>query len=105
MGLDRLRADQLRAPTDAVLSQLVARASSAVEGIPTEDRRGAETDLVVCPHFSIGDEVIRTIGVVAQFATPAHVTLDEIRLELLFPADAVAEAFFRRPDPTRGPRS
>jgi hypothetical protein len=52
-------------------------------------------DLVVCPWFRIGDEVIRMIGMAARFDQVAEVTLDELRIELFYPFDAGAERFFR----------
>jgi hypothetical protein len=50
----------------------------------------------VCPRFRIGDEVVSTISVVAQFGSPLDVTLDELRIELIYPADDRAEAFLRQ---------
>jgi hypothetical protein len=51
--------------------------------------------MVVCPHFRIGDQVIKTVAMVARFGTAREVTLDELRVELVFPRDDEAEAFFR----------
>ena len=48
-----------------------------------------EHDFVICPQFRIGDEVIRTISMVARFDT------DELAIELSYPEDAAAERFFR----------
>jgi hypothetical protein len=53
-------------------------------------------DLIVCPEFVADGQVIRTIGMAARFDSALDVTLEELRIELLYPADAVAEAFFRR---------
>lgn len=39
--------------------------------------------------------MIRTIGMAARFDAVLEVTLDELRIELLYPADDVAEEFFR----------
>ena len=39
--------------------------------------------------------MIRTIGMVARFDAVLEVTLDELRIQLLDPADDVAEEFFR----------
>jgi hypothetical protein len=51
--------------------------------------------LLVCPWFRVGDQVIRTIAMVARFDHPAEITLDELRVELLYPMDEDAERFFR----------
>ena len=53
------------------------------------------SELVVCPHFRIGDQVIKTVSMVARFGTAREVTLDELRVELVFPRDEEGEAFFR----------
>jgi hypothetical protein len=39
--------------------------------------------------------VIRTIGKAAHFDAVLEVTLDELRIELLYPADEVAKGFSR----------
>jgi hypothetical protein len=54
-----------------------------------------EPALLVCPWFRIGDQIIRTIAMVARFDHPAEITLDELRIELLCPMDEAAERFFR----------
>ncbi|MCA1655444.1 MAG: hypothetical protein LC635_03125 [Pseudonocardiaceae bacterium] len=45
------------------------------------------SDPVVCPRFSVGDEVIKIIGVAARFGGTAEVTVDELRIELTYPPD------------------
>ena len=52
--------------------------------------------LTVCPRFRLGGQVVPTTVVTARFDAPAEVTLDELRIELIYPADAAAERFFRR---------
>jgi hypothetical protein len=51
---------------------------------------------VLCPWFRIGGQVIKTIGIAARFDPTTDVTLDELRVELTYPLDAAAEAFFRQ---------
>jgi hypothetical protein len=53
-----------------------------------------ENGLVVCPHFRVGDQVIRTVGMVMRFDTAVELTLDELRVELTYPADEIARRFF-----------
>ena len=92
-GLDRLRHQLGRAPFDRELRDLVALAESALAGV---DRPAtAEPPLSVCPWFRIGDRVVRTIAMVARFDPIAEVTLDELRVELMYPLDDAAERFFR----------
>jgi hypothetical protein len=50
---------------------------------------------VLCPHFRVGGQLIRTITLVAQFGAARDVTLDELRIELVYRADQEADAFFR----------
>jgi MmyB-like transcription regulator ligand binding domain len=90
-GLARLRDRARQAPHDAALAELLAVAESTVPpGEPIVD------DLIVCPEFVADGEVIRTVGMAARFDSALDVTLEELRIELLYPADAVAEAFFKR---------
>lgn len=92
-GLARLRLQQRHAPLDEELRALVELAEAAVDARPTDP--AVEPDLVVCPHFRAGDRVIRTIGMVARFDTTLATTLDELRIELMYPRDAVADEFLR----------
>ena len=50
---------------------------------------------VICPWFRVGDQVIKTIGMVARFDATAEITLDELRIELTYPLDQTADRFFR----------
>lgn len=77
-----------------LLGELLAFAESTVAFLPPDEP--VVDDLIVCPEFVADGEVIRTIGMAARFDSALDVTLEELRIELLYPADAVAEAFFRR---------
>lgn len=39
--------------------------------------------------------MVSTIAMVARFDPVAEVTLDELRIELMYPLDSAAERFFR----------
>jgi hypothetical protein len=52
-------------------------------------------DLVGVNFVRVGQRVVRTVAMVARFDHPAETTLDELRVELLFPMDEEAEHFFR----------
>jgi hypothetical protein len=99
-GLARIRDRARQAPQDEQLAALVATAKAAVADLPPGDP--SDDGLIACPEFLAGDRVIRTIAMAARFDSVLEVTLDELRIELLYPADAVAEAFFRR---ARRPRT
>lgn len=99
-SLARLRQQVARSPFDGELHELVELAERELAAVP----RPAEpaSAFVVCPWFRVGDEVVRTIGMVARFDPASEVTLDELRVELMYPQDAAAERFFRTPlDATR----
>ncbi len=87
-GVARLAADAARHPGDEVLSGLVDLATDAVRHL--DPSPSTPVGRVLCPHFRLGDEVVRTISVVAHFGGAADVTLDELRVELVFPADDTA---------------
>ena len=80
---------------DERFQEILERAEAYMKGIPDESGRYG-SELVVCPHFRFGDRLIRTVSVVARFGTAREVTLDELRVELMFPRDDEAEAFFRQ---------
>jgi transcriptional regulator with XRE-family HTH domain len=92
-GLERLRRHQQRHPFDHVLQDLVAHAETALTDVPRPPE--TEKQVLVCPRFRVGDEIIRTVAMVARFDHPAETTLDELRVELMYPADDTAERYFR----------
>lgn len=92
VGLARLQAEAARLPPDEVLAALLELATEAVGCLPRPPV--GVSGPVLCPNFRIGDDVIRTVSVVAQFGSPMDVTLDELRIELVYPADDDARRFF-----------
>jgi hypothetical protein len=54
---------------------------------------------VVCPVFELGGQVIRTVSTVMRFDTAIEVTTSQLRIELMFPADDAAEAYFQAHQP------
>ena len=88
--LERLERDLRRAPTDERLAELHALVENSISGRPQPT-----TGRVLCPRFRFGDQVVRTVTVVAAFEHAVDVTLDEVRVELIYPEDAAAEEFFR----------
>ena len=92
-GLDRLRQSARHAPADQELRSLISLAESALAGIPRP--APAEGGLMVCPWFRVGDTIVRTIAMTARFDHAADVTLDELRVELMYPLDEDAERYFR----------
>ncbi|ROO52018.1 Xre family transcriptional regulator [Micromonospora sp. Llam0] len=92
-GLDRLRHQLDRTPFDQRLRRLVERAETTLSGVPRPHR--PSTDPVVCPWFRVGDQVVKTIGIAARFESAAEITLDELRIELIYPLDADADRVLR----------
>jgi transcriptional regulator with XRE-family HTH domain len=92
-GLDRLRQGARRSPFDAELQSLICLAEAALDGVPRPPP--AEAGLMICPRFRIGGTVVRTLAMTARFDDIAEVTLDELRVELMYPLDEEAERFFR----------
>jgi transcriptional regulator with XRE-family HTH domain len=91
-GLDRLRAHRDRNPFDPELAELFVLAEDALS---TVDRPIAGSDVMVCPWLRIGDSIVRTIVMVARFDPVLDVTLDNVRVELMYPMDDEAERYFR----------
>jgi hypothetical protein len=60
----------------------------------------AEAHLRDCPVFELGGQVVRTISTVMRFDTATEVTASQLRIELMFPADEAAEAYFQAHQPT-----
>lgn len=94
-GVARLTADAARHPGDDELAALVDLAAAVVRHL--DPSPSAPAGRVLCPHFRVGDEVVRTISVVAHFGGAADVTLDELRVELVFPADDTARRVLAAP--------
>jgi hypothetical protein len=91
-GLARLRSQAARYPFDEALQALVRQGESALADVANP---ATSTDLAVCPTFVIDGTRVRTLAMVARFDPPSDVTVDELRVELMYPADATADTFFR----------
>ncbi|RVW05675.1 helix-turn-helix domain-containing protein [Rhodococcus xishaensis] len=98
-GMDRLRHQLALRPFDDKLRELAMLAEQATVGLP---RPSPPTEgLVVCPWFRVDGQVIRMIGMAARFDITVAVTLEELRVELLYPLDSDAERFFREAGTTK----
>ena len=93
--LRRIRREVADSGPDERLQDILTRAEAYLSDVPV-DVEETGTDLVVCPHLRIGNQVIKTVSMVARFGTAREVTLDELRVELVFPRDEEAEAFFKQ---------
>ena len=95
MFLRRMRREVADSGPDGRLQELLERAEAYMKDVPV-DAKVTGADLVICPHLRTGDQVIKTVSMVARFGTAREVTLDELRVELVFPRDEEAEAFFKQ---------
>lgn len=50
---------------------------------------------VLCPRLRLGDHTLSTITTICRFGNALDLSLDELRVELVFPADAETEALLR----------
>lgn len=77
---------------DAAAEALLARVDAELRAVP---RPSQSSDLLFCPTLRIEGQLIRTVGMSIRFAPGADVTLQELAIEVLYPRDATADAFFR----------
>jgi transcriptional regulator with XRE-family HTH domain len=94
MYLRRLEADVAEASDDRLQATL-RRARELLADVELIDVDDA-SDLVICPRLRLGDEIVGTVTMVARFGATRAVTLDELRVELIFPADDIANEWFRQ---------
>lgn len=85
--LGRLRRDARATPFDARLTRLCATLEEVVG--PTAARSTS-----ICPTFRVGDTTARMFSLVGELTSAHDITLDELRVELLYPADDHAAAVF-----------
>ena len=93
--LGRLKADWARSGHDERLLSVVRKLEAGLDdpkGAP--DFTGSESP-VISTRLSVGDMTIGTIGTIMRFDIARDVTLDELRIELHFPADEKSAEFFQ----------
>jgi len=93
--LERMQREIADTGKDARLKALVERAREYLKDVP----RPAEnqgSDLVLCPRFRMNGQTLSTVSMIARFGATREITLEELRVELLFPGDPAADAFFRQ---------
>jgi hypothetical protein len=93
--LRRVRRETVEAHDDERLRQLLALAEGQLADVNVPEYQSAE-EPVMCPAIQFDDQMVRLVGMVARFSTAREVTLDELRVELMYPRDDASDAFFRR---------
>jgi transcriptional regulator with XRE-family HTH domain len=81
---------------DKALAKLLARAKKHALGIAPPSYEAYPDLPVICPRLRFAGRRVRTISTVMRFDTAVEVTLSELRVELMFPADDESEAFFKQ---------
>lgn len=76
------------------LDALRQRIDRYLERIPRPPN-GATGDLVLCPTFRIGGQLVRRTGMTLRFGPSRDVTLEELSVDVLYPRDEAADQFFR----------
>lgn len=91
-GLERLRLHMRSSPLDKELADLVRLAEEVVAALPVPETTRPRA--LLCPTFRVGGKMIKTIGMAAAFNNPHDTSIEGLTVELLFPADDVADQFF-----------
>lgn len=93
---DRRRREALQS-SDPTLQRLADRALSYLEGVPRPAiEPSADDPPVVCSRLRVGDLRLSTFSTLLRFWSAREVTLSELRIELVFPADEVTKEFFHQ---------
>lgn len=94
-GLASLRRDAAQA-SDPALTALIARVERHLRAVPPPEPSALPDLPVICPRLRVPGGRLRTISTVLRFDTAVDLTVSELRVELMFPADAESERYFRR---------
>lgn len=86
--LSRMRRELHEAPHLAPLAQRVEQA------LLGKDPPAMGQEIVACPRFRVGDQVVRTLTTVCRFDSALEAAADSLRIELIFPQDEAAQRFF-----------
>ena len=99
--LHRLEREMAGRPFDDRLAELWAEARSypGVAELPTRSRRATGDDLVVPMQIATPSGTLRFVTMIATLGEPFDVTLSELRIETLLPADRATETALREAMP------
>jgi hypothetical protein len=93
----RLRREAAGAPEDAPIRRLLAELL-ALPGVPDGfSPKAPPSDPVIPLVLRRGNLRLRVFSLISSFGVPVDVTLHELRIETLFPADSATEKFLRKP--------
>lgn len=63
---------------------------SSERGATTEPESGSPFSAVLCPVFTVDGRTVRTVSAALRFDTAVEITTAQLRVELMFPADAAS---------------
>ena len=94
--VQRLHRERLARPADDALAEVYEEVM-AYPGLPSPSDAllPSGSDLVVPVHYRLGGIEIRLITTITTLGAAYDVTLEELRLEVSYPADAASEAVLR----------
>jgi transcriptional regulator with XRE-family HTH domain len=80
---------------DGPMHEKIGRMERYLSDVPRPEVLAAtETSPVLLTRFRFGDTTVSTVTTVLRFGAARDVTLEELRVELVFPADAASARFF-----------
>lgn len=89
----RMQSKLAEAP-DPEMAALLERGLRHLGGHPARPPAGSDDPDVISPIWRFGDQLIHTYTTVMRFDGVQEVALSELHIEMIFPLDAAAEAFF-----------
>lgn len=91
--IHRIRREMLHHPHPD-LAALLCQAEHHAGGLGTLPH--VPDELVMCPTLVVGGHEVRVLATVLRFDKASDITMAELRVELMFPADEASEAVFRQ---------
>jgi len=103
----RLRQQTFLAGPEDELHELFEQLSELPDVRDVAEQRSPQPDeaLLVPLQIVMGDRVLSWFSTIATIGTPLDITLEELRIETLFPADEATERFAREFASNQGPAS
>jgi transcriptional regulator with XRE-family HTH domain len=83
-------------PSSTLLSELVAAGAPEIRAAEHGEIRDELPEPVVPLELSVGKTTLRLLNTITTFGTPQDVTLQELRVEMSFPADDATDRALRR---------
>ena len=96
--IDRVHRDAAAYPNDSTMQQLADEMLSypdVADHLSAADPDHTP-DLVLPVHFKKGDFEVRTFSTLTTIGSPLDITVQEMMIEMLFPADQASEETFQR---------